>query len=102
MKRSRAHEALLDYRQSDMDGIFVETSRQAIEEVSDEIDELRAQLEAAESDATRYRWLRDEDNFPPDTADDPDPWRVLGECHGLDFDRFIDERMAEQEQPDGR
>lgn len=37
-----AQEALLNYTQADMDGIMVLTSRQAIHEVCDEVDRLRA------------------------------------------------------------
>lgn len=42
--QSAAHHALLQYRQMDVDGIMVLTSRQAIHEVSDELTALRETL----------------------------------------------------------
>lgn len=43
--KSPAHEALLQYQQADQDGIMVLVSRQAIHEVSDEIERLRDALQ---------------------------------------------------------
>ena len=43
-ERSPAHQALMSYRQADEEGIMVTVSRQAIHEVSDEIERLRAAL----------------------------------------------------------
>lgn len=40
MDKSRAHEALLQYQQADEEGIMVLVSRQAIHEVSEEINRL--------------------------------------------------------------
>lgn len=40
MERSPAHNALMNYRQADEDGVMVEVSRQAIHDVSDEIEAL--------------------------------------------------------------
>ena len=45
--------ALLDYSQADMDGVYVKTSRQAIHEVVDGVDKLRARI--AELEAAQ-RW----------------------------------------------
>ena len=42
---SRALKALLDYGQADEDGVMCIVSRQAVHEVANEIEELRATLE---------------------------------------------------------
>ena len=44
-EQSPAHHALMQYGQADEEGIIVTVSRQAIHEVSDEIDRLKAENE---------------------------------------------------------
>jgi hypothetical protein len=41
-------------------------------------------------DATRYEYLRDEDNWGEDSGDDC--WEALGEAHGVAFDEIVDSR----------
>jgi len=48
-------------------------------------------LKELERDAGRYQFLRDEDNWGEDCGDD---WGMLGESHGPDFDRIVDERWS--------
>ena len=52
---------------------------------------IKREVEAAERDAARYRWLRD-----PANASDPFWQKVYfdqPECSGEDFDRLLDEAM---------
>lgn len=59
IERSPAHSALMNYQQADEDGVMVLVSRQAIHEVSEEIERLRAALHAL------TKALEDEKNTPP-------------------------------------
>lgn len=45
MDKSRAHEALLQYQQADEEGVMVLASRQAIDEVSDELEAMKKVLQ---------------------------------------------------------
>jgi len=45
-----------------------------------------------ERDATRYRFLRDEDNWGEDSGSDC--WEVLGESSADSFDAVVDSRIA--------
>ncbi len=49
-------------------------------------------IEAMRIDATRYRFLRDEDNWGED-GEWPDSWEGLGEAHGADFDEYVDRKL---------
>lgn len=52
-RRDQALEALMDYEQTDAEGIFVLASRQAIHEVKDELDRLKA--ENADLEEARFK-----------------------------------------------
>ena len=55
-------------------------------------------IRALSTDAIRYRWLREKDNFPVDEGDGRTLWEDLCELDTADFDAWIDQRIAE----DGR
>ena len=73
-----------------------------IEDLALEIDYLRgdlakrdAEIERLKEDAERYRFLRDENNWGCDNNETTESrWGDLGECHGGDFDAFVDEARA--------
>ena len=44
-------------------------------------------------DASRYRWLRNDDNWGEDSDE---AWLALGELSGEDFDKFIDARRLSE------
>ena len=51
--------------------------------------------ERLKEDAERYRFLRDEDNWGCDNDETTESrWGDLGECHGGDFDAFVDKARA--------
>ena len=53
------------------------------------------QRERLKEDAERYRFLRDEDNWGCDNDETTESrWGDLGECHGGDFDAFVDKARA--------
>ena len=54
---------------------------------------LEAKLTACEKDATRYKWLRNEDNW----GDDEDNrWQMLGESSHSEFDAIIDAAITRE------
>jgi len=62
-----------------------------VEAAADEIERLRAELEALRKDAERYRWLRNgcDDKGSPAT-------RIAANCYGMEWDAAIDAAMGEK------
>ena len=53
------------------------------------------EIERLKEDAERYRFLRDENNWGCDNDETTESrWGDLGECHGGDFDAFVDKARA--------
>ena len=52
-------------------------------------------IRAMATDANRYRWLREKDDFPADEGDGRTLWEELCELDTADFDAWIDQRIAE-------
>ena len=56
---------------------------------------MQKEIERLKEDAERYRFLRDEDNWGCDNDETTESrWGDLGECHGGDFDAFVDKARA--------
>ena len=72
-------------------GQIISAARHAIEKQHRRIAELEQTVAALNADATRYRWIRDKDNFPMDEGEGDSVWDFLCDLECSEFDSFIDE-----------
>jgi len=75
----------------------------SIRDRDEEIADLKAKLAAAEKDAERYRWLRD-DAYHSD-PENGCAWAVFGShhgdavpCHGTELDEAVDAAIAKEKE----
>ena len=88
---------VMDLKDADVERLQAELGncQQVVAKLLDTQKEDAAEIERLKEDAERYRFLRDEDNWGCDNDETTESrWGDLGECHGGDFDAFVDKARA--------